>query len=113
MAGASSPQGSKSEASGAPPPAPGFPPLNQILEAASVHAASLAVLNAVQHLQRTSVLVETAAAVSLVRVLSPGAAPDEAWAEALKISRQSMAEAMEIYRQALNAAIDLGKTISP
>ena len=95
---------------GAPPSEP--PPLSGMLEAASVQAASLAVLNAVQHLQRTSVLVEAAATVGLVRALDPGAKSDQAWAGALEASRQAMAEAMETYRQALNTAIDLSKTIS-
>lgn len=100
-----------SEGADAPPSAP--PILNEVLAAASVQAASLAVLNAVQHLQRTAVLVEAATAVGLVRALTPGAGPDEAWTRALEISRQSMDEALEGYRQAMSTAIDLGKTIAP
>jgi hypothetical protein len=100
-----------SKGTDAPPSAP--PILNEVLAAASVQAASLAVLNAVQHLQRTSVLVETATAVGLVRALTPGAKAEEGWAEALEISRRSMDEALETYRQAMNAAIELGRTIAP
>jgi hypothetical protein len=83
------------------------------LRTAAVQSVALVLVNAAQHLQRTSVLVEAAVAASLARALDPGAKPDAAWTDALEVSRQSMAEAMETYRQALGAAIDLGKTISP
>lgn len=100
------------DAPGPSPTSPQASPLNEVLGAAAVQAASLAVLNAVQHLQRTAALVEAATAVSLVRALTPGAGPDEGWTSALEISRGSMDEALEAYRQAMSAAIELGKTVS-
>lgn len=94
-------------------PQPGDPAcLTEILRATAVQAAGLAVLTAVQHLQRTSILVETATAVGLARALTPGAEPGQTWDEALEVSRRAMDEAVEAYRQAMSAAIDLGKTIS-
>jgi len=87
--------------------------LSEILRAATVQAAGLAMLNAVQHLQRTAVLVEAATATSLVRVLASAEKPDQSWAEALDVSRQAMAEAVGNYRQVLAAAVEVGKSIRP
>ena len=88
-------------------------PLAVALQAAAVQSIALVLVNAAQHLQRTSVLVEAATAAGLAHALMPGAKPDDGWSVALEVSRQSMVEASETYRQALNAAIDLSKTIAP
>lgn len=85
--------------------------LSETLRATAVQAAGLAMLNAVQHLQRTAVLVEAATAASLVRMLGSPEAPDRAWTESLEVARQTMAEAVETYRQTLATAIDIGKEI--
>jgi hypothetical protein len=85
--------------------------LHAALKAASVQAASLAMLNAVQHLQRTSVLVEAATALSLAQALRP---PGSGQAEpcldgvaGLDAARAAMEAAMKTFQDTLAAASDL------
>jgi hypothetical protein len=87
-------------------------PLAVALRAAAVQSVALVLVNAAQHLQRTSILVEAATAAGLTRGLTCGAGPDEASIQALEVSRRAMAEAMETYRRALAEAIDLDETLS-
>ncbi|WP_165190462.1 hypothetical protein [Caulobacter soli] len=83
------------------------------LRAAAVQSVALVLVNAAQHLQRTTVLVEAATTASLARALDPEAGSGETGAEALEISRRSMAEAVDAYRQALDVAMGLSQTIAP
>lgn len=80
------------------------PGLDAAVKAASAQAASLALLNAVQHLQRATVLVEAAMAASLVRALQPGADTDETWSGGLRASQQVMRGAIETF-QAVSATV--------
>jgi hypothetical protein len=100
------------EAEAAPSPEAAADPATVALRAAAVQSVALVLVNAAQHLQRTSVLVEAGVAASLIRALGPDAQPEAACTDALEISRQAMAEAVETYRLALDTAIDLGRTFS-
>ncbi|EJL34708.1 Killing trait [Caulobacter sp. AP07] len=88
------------------PPAGNDPMLDGVLKAASAQAAGLALLNAVQHLQRTTVLVEAAMAASLVRALRPGADPDD-WSGGLRASQQAMRGAIEAFQEVSAVVGDL------
>ncbi|MFZ0268827.1 hypothetical protein [Caulobacter sp.] len=89
----------------APPAEPST--LDEVMKAAAIQAASLALLNAVQHLQRTAALVEAAAAASLVGALSPGAEPESGWAQALSASQGLMEAAVQNFGKVVTVAKDL------
>ena len=69
-----------------------------ILKAAGTQAAALALLNAVQHLQRTATLVEAATAVTLSNALTPGA-ETKGWTDGLEASRAAMSQAIEAFQE--------------
>ena len=71
-----------------------------------MQATALALLNAVQHLQRTAVLAEAAMAVSLARALRPGADPGEG-AGGLQASQQAMRGAIEAFQEVSAIVTDL------
>lgn len=88
-----------------PGPNPAPPPtLDEVLKAAAVQAAALALLNAVQHLQRTSLLTEAAIAGGLARALASGDRPETGWAGVLEASGQAMDAATRTFREALALA---------
>lgn len=89
----------------APPAEPAI--LDDVMKAAAVQAASLALLNAVQHLQRTATLVEAAAAASLIGAMTPGAKPDSDWAQALNASQGLMEAAVQTFGKVATVAKDL------
>ena len=74
-----------------------------IVQAAGAQAAALALLNAVQHLQRTATLVEAATAVTLSNALAPGAEA-KGWTDGLEASRVAMAQAIEAFQVISDAA---------
>ena len=89
-------------------PGEGADPLAVALRAAAVQSVALVLVNAAQHLQRTTVLVEAAT----VRALIGG---DPEADRDLAVARAALAEAMSLFAtaqaQARTLAADLGKTI--
>lgn len=83
-----------------PPPAQagGADPLAVALKAAAVQSAALVLLNAAQHVQRTTLLVEAATARVLARL--PGDGMRDVDDAALAAARAALAEAMDLFAQA-------------
>ncbi|MBO9556993.1 MAG: hypothetical protein J7515_00210 [Caulobacter sp.] len=68
-------------------------PLTSAMWAAAVHSASLALVSAAQHLQRTTLLVETATAVAL----RDAGGRDEGQDHRLALARAAMADAVNLF----------------
>ena len=77
-----------------------------------MQATALALLNAVQHVQRTSLLAEAAVAGGLARAPASGAGPDNDWTAALKASGLAMDAATQAFRETLALATDLANAPS-
>lgn len=79
------------------------------LRAAAVHSVALVLVNAAQHLQRTTVLVEAATVRALIGV-------DREADRSLAVARAALAEAMRLFEtaqaQARALAADLGETVA-
>lgn len=78
------------------------------LRAAAVHAAALVLVNAAQHVQRTTILVEAATVRALIGVADRDAE------RGLAVARAALAEAMGLFEaaqaQARTLATELGGT---
>jgi hypothetical protein len=85
------------EAGAAPSRGEAVDPLTAALRAAAVHSVALVLVNAAQHLQRTTLLVEAATARALTA--APGEVDHES-DRGLAIARAALAEAVRLFEAA-------------
>ncbi len=97
-------------ASGEAPDPKTCDPTAVALRAAAVQSLALVLVNAAQHVQRTTMLVEAATARALSLV--PGQAGPDA-DQGLAVARAALAEALTLFEAAQDQARTLGGPIMP
>lgn len=87
-------------------------PLTGAIRAAAVHSAALVLVNAAQHLQRTTLLVEAATARALVRAPDGGGGEgDPDTDRAMFVARAALAEAQGLFEAAQAGALALASEL--